>query len=476
MTEAPTAAPHKGLGLGTILAFAGPSLPLAGMGTIYGVYMAPYLTGVLGVGLTAIAGAFLIIQVLTLFLDPVLGWAMDRTRSRMGRFRPWLLASVPIFLLAVYMMFMAKPGIGARYLIIWGLVMGLGTSMLTLSQAAWGANLASTYNERSKLYGVIGGIGGVGAILFLALQVIFAKPHPGLPNNIQISGWVVLTLVPITIAVLAFAVREPVSPTIRTPFALSDYWEMIWRPEMRRLILADFALALGPGTTGPLYLFFFRDALGFTPAQEGFLLMIYVAAAFFGGPILGWVATRLNKHRTLMLSTVGYAICQTSLFVIPKGMFIAAVPGMLGCGFIAAGFTLLVRAMIADVGDEVRLEQGKERMSLLYSLVTTTTKVGGAITVPVTYSILAAVGYQTSASAVNSPGAIHGLVMCYVFAPVFFVLVGGAMMFGYKLDAKRHAEVREKLDLRDAAAGGALALDELNRSELLEAAATPEPG
>ena len=51
----------------------------------------------------------------------------------MGRFRPWLLASVPIFLLAVYMMFMAKPGIDAKYLIIWGLVMGLGTSMLTLS-------------------------------------------------------------------------------------------------------------------------------------------------------------------------------------------------------------------------------------------------------------------------------------------------------------------------------------------------------
>jgi Na+/melibiose symporter-like transporter len=133
MTEAPSPAPQKGLGVGAILAFAGPSLPLAGMGTIYGVYMAPYLTGVLGVGLTAIAGAFLIIQALTLFLDPVLGWAMDRTKTPIGRFRPWLLASTPIFLLAVYMMFMAKPGIGARYLIVWGLVMGLGASMLTLS-------------------------------------------------------------------------------------------------------------------------------------------------------------------------------------------------------------------------------------------------------------------------------------------------------------------------------------------------------
>jgi Na+/melibiose symporter-like transporter len=462
------------LTLPTILAFAGPSLPLSGMATIYGVYLAPYLTGVLGVGLAALGTAFLIIQALTLFLDPVLGWAMDRTRTRLGRFRPWMLASVPIFLVAVYMIFMARPGIDSSYLVLWGLALGLGASMLTLSQAAWGANLASTYNERSRLYGVIGGVGGVGAILFLVLQVIFANPHPGLPNNIQISGWIVLVAVPLTVAPLALVVREPVSPTVRTPFKVRDYWEMIWRPEMRRLIAADFALALGPGTTGPLYLFFFRDALGFTAAQESELLMIYVGAAFLGGPMLGWLATKLNKHRTLMLSAVGYAICQASLFVIPKGMFIAAVPGMLGCGFIAAGFILLVRAMIADVGDEVRLEQGKERMSLLYSLVTTTTKVGGAITVPVTYGVLAYVGYKPAADAVNTPYAIHGLMMCYIFAPIVFVLAGGLAMLGYKLDARRHAEVRAKLDLRDAAAGGALIIDAMDRSSVLEAAAAPE--
>jgi Na+/melibiose symporter-like transporter len=473
MSQASLPLPPRRLSLSTILAFAGPSLPLTGMATIYSVYLAPYLTGVLGVGLAALGAAYLVIQALTLFLDPALGWAMDHTRTRIGRFRPWMLAATPIFVVAVYMLFMAKPGIGFGYLVLWGLVLGLGASMLALSQAAWGGNLASTYNERSRLYGAIGGVGGVGAIAFLLLQVIFAGPHRGLPNNIQISGWVILMAVPLTVALAAVVVREPVSPTLRAPFAASEYWAMIWRPEMRRLILADFALALGPGTTAPLYLFFFRDALGFTAAQEGELLMIYVGAAFLGGPMLGWAATKLNKHRTLMLSTIGYAVCQASLFVIPKAMFIAAVPGMLGCGFIAAGFTLLVRAMIADVGDEVRLEQGKERMSLLYSLVTTTTKVGGAITVPVTYGVLAYVGYKPAASAVNTPYAIHGLMICYIFAPIVFVLAGGLAMLGYKLDAKRHAEVRAKLDLRDAAAGGALLIDAMAHAEVLEVAAAP---
>lgn len=438
------------LTLPTILAYSGPGLPLTGILIIYGVYISPYLTGVLGVGLTTVAGSFLIVQALALFFDPGLGWLMDRTKTPIGRFRPWALAGVPVFLVAVYLIFMAKKGIGAEYLIIAGVILYLGLSALTLSQQAWGANLATSYNERSLLFGVFGGLGGVGSMLFLAMQVVFAKPHAGLPNAIQLTGWCIMVLVPLTIGLMAIFVREPISPTIRTPFAVKDYWEMIARPEMRRLILADFFLALGPGTTGPLYLFFFRDVLGFTTREASLLLMIYVAAAFLGGPILGWVATKLNKHRTLMWSTVGYAISQASLFVIPKGMFIAAVPGMLGCGFIAAGFLLLVRAMVADVGDEVRLEQGKERMSLLYSLVTTTTKVGAAITLPITYSVLAYVGYKTAEGAHNTARAIHGLDMCYIFAPIVFVLLGGLVLIGYKLDERRHADIRAALEARDA--------------------------
>ena len=432
---------------------------MAGMLTVYGVYLTPYFAGHLGVALTAIAGSALIVRMIDLFIDPLLGWAMDRTRTPIGRFRPWMLAGVPLYLTSVYMLFFAAKGIGVMYLIVWGLALGVGTSLLTLSSAAWAANLATNYNERSTIYGIMGGVGAVGALLFLMLQITFAKAHPGGFNAIQLSGWAILIGVPLTVILMTAAVPEPIAPSLRTPFALRDFKEMIARPEMLRLVAADFALALGPGTTAPLYLFFFRDSLGFTTIESTELLMLYTVASLFGGPLLGLVATKINKHRTLIWATVGYAVCQVSLFVIPKGMFIAAVPGMVGCGFIASGFLLLIRAMIADVGDEVRLEQGKERMSLLYSMVTTTTKVGTAITTPITYTVLAYVGYTAVEGAKNTPAAIHGLEMCYVFAPVVFVLVGGACLIGYKLDAKRHAEIRAQLDLRDAGAGTQAVID-----------------
>ena len=124
---------------------------------------------------------------------------------------------------------------------------------------------------------------------------------------------------------------------------------------------------------------------------------------------------------------------------------------MIAVGFCATAFLILVRAMVADVVDEVRLERRQDLTSLLYSMVTTTTKLGGSITVAVVYPILAFVHYNPKEGAVNTPHAIFGLEMCYLFAPVALVLVGAAMFFGYKLNSKRHGEIRDALAELDMA-------------------------
>ena len=141
--------------------------------------------------------------------------------------------------------------------------------------------------------------------------------------------------------------------------------------------------------------------------------------------------------------------------VWPGHHFPDAIPtiiGMFAVGFCASAFLPLVRAMVADVIDEVRLQTGKDLTSLLYSLVTTTTKVGAAITVTIVFPILKLVGYSGKEGVVTTPHAIFGLEMCYLFAPILLVFVGGAMFFGYRLDAQRHADIRLALEERDNAA------------------------
>ncbi len=212
-------------------------------------------------------------------------------------------------------------------------------------------------------------------------------------------------------------------------------------------------LTLGPGTTGPMYVYFFHDAKGFNEADVGYLLIPYIGAGIIGAPIWGRLARRFGKHRTVQIACVCYGITQTILIDVPhvtKGYHfwpdgVPTAIGMFAVGFCASAFILLIRSMVADVIDEVKLETRRDLTSLLYSMVTTTTKIGQAVTVSIVLPTLAFFGYEGQEGAHNTARSIFVLETMYVLVPIALVWFGGAMLFGYKLDAARHAEIRQAL-------------------------------
>jgi Na+/melibiose symporter-like transporter len=220
---------------------------------------------------------------------------------------------------------------------------------------------------------------------------------------------------------------------------------------MARILIANFFLTLGPAMTGALYFFFFCDARGYTPGQANILLFIYLAAGLGGAPFFAAVANRIGKHRALALAAALNVVTQAGLLMLPKASMGLMVPAMFIVGFIANCYQLILNAMVADVCDEVRLEAGKDRTALLYSLMTCTLKIGSAVPVGITFPILAAIGFNAAEGAVNTPEALRGLELCFVSVPVLVIVLGGLAMWGYRLDQSRHAEIRVKLDASDAA-------------------------
>jgi len=224
-----------------------------------------------------------------------------------------------------------------------------------------------------------------------------------------------------------------------------------------RLVLGDLFLTLGPGLTAPIYLFFFNQAKGFSIGDATFLLIFYGAAGVVWAPMWARVSRSLGKHRTVQVACVLYAIFQTSLMALPKmlpgyhlipdGLPTAVLMFLVGgCN---SAFFFLVRAMLADYADQ--FEQGANRVALLFSFVGVTQKLGSSFNVAISFAILGWVGFKPDEHAHNTAHAIFGLEMTYLFAPIVFVILGGAFFLGYKLDAKRHAEIRAALDARDAA-------------------------
>lgn len=440
--------------------FAAMSFPLQAIVIAVAVYLPQHFAKELGLELAAIGATFALVRLIDIPLDPLLGIAIDRTRSRLGRYRLWLLLGAPVLMIAIYMLFMASPGIGTGYIMLWLLVMYLGTSILTLAHSAWAASLAPTYDARSKIFGVMGAMGVAGMTLLLAMPAI--APELGISSDagaVQGMGWFILAAIPVAALATIFRTSEEALPAALpsgASHAIRDNIGLLLHPSMARILLATFLFSLGTTWEGTLFIFYFTDVRGFTGGEASTLLMAALAAGFAGAPALGYLATRVSKHGALMIASTLYAICLASLIVIPNdAVFVTCIP-FITTGFLYSGFYVLLRAMTADVADEILLEQGQDRSGMLYALITLAPKVSAALAVWVTFAVLAYVGYRPSAGTENSAEALNGLQAGYVLGPIGFVAMGGLCMIGYALTQKRAAEIREALEARASAAPGTL--------------------
>lgn len=438
------------LTLRSAIAFSGATFPVSSVALALYIYLPPYLAGHLAVPLATIGGVWAAVRLVDLFVDPVLGHVMDLTRTRFGRYRPWLAAGTPVFMISVFMLFMAPRGVKGSYVFVWLFVLYLGISILTLALWSWAASLAREYHERSRIFGILTAVGVVAGVAILFIPI--AAPALGFSNDagVRTMGWFIIAFTPVTIAIALWTTPERVNRSTGPHFAPRDYLEIAKKPEVLRLFFCQIALTLGPGWMSALYLFYFRDILKFSTQAATVLLLIYILAGILGAPLAARVSKRFGKHRTLIATTTAFSIGLLGLLIVPKGSIPAVIPIMAWCGFMAAGFTLLITAMMADVGDEIRLQQDRERMSLLYATLTFAAKIAAACSIAITFPLLGILGFNAAEGTANTLEALHGLQWAFLIGPIVFVMLGGACVWGWKLDAARHADVRARLDARDA--------------------------
>lgn len=440
------------LSSGTLGIFSGPAFPLAALALPLVVYLPHFYAAHVGLSLAAIGAIFSIVRLIDIGFDPILGAIMDRTRTRFGRFKPWMAMSVPVLLVGAYMVFMPPVGATSIYVIGSLLVLYAGYSMAVLSHLAWGSVLASDYHQRSRIYGWVqaGTVGGM--ILVLVLPVILAKLAPSdEASSVASMGWFVIVLTPITIALALWKVREPIAAVGARPQAgLAEYLKVVRRPTVMRILACTVLLATAPGITGAIFLFFFRQARGFSAGDANLLLLVYFIGGFLGSPLWSKLAKAVGKHRAMMISCAYYIAVQSISLLVPRGSMPFGVASMFLAGLAFSAYLILLRAMTADACDEARLDLHSDCTGMIYALQNAGTKVGSALGVAITFPLLQTFGFRASEAVRNTPAALHGLELTFAFLPIVFVVLGGLVLVGYRLTEGRHDEVRTALAARDA--------------------------
>ena len=114
-------------------------------------YIPNYYGADLGISLAVIGAVWMIARVFDAITDPLIGYLGDRTDTRWGRRRVWMVAAVPFLMIAVYKIFFPQLGADGGYLLLWLVVFWLGWTMLFIPYYAWAAELSPEYNERTTI-------------------------------------------------------------------------------------------------------------------------------------------------------------------------------------------------------------------------------------------------------------------------------------------------------------------------------------
>ncbi len=429
--------------------FAAPCLGLAGIGLPLTVYLPSFYSAQLGMELSAVGVAFMVVRLLDIALDPVLGVLMDRTRTRFGRFKPWLAAGIPLLMLASGLLFFARPGVGSAYLIA-GLCLAYGGwSICVLAQTSWGSLLSPHYNERSRVYGWWQAFNLIGLLMILTLPIAANRIDPGPATGIRSMGLYLILMLPLSAALAVLFVKEP-PPLATAPLAkLSDWPKLMQSASVRRILLVDLMIGLAFGMDGALFLFFFTKAKGFTEGFASIGLLLYFIGGLIGGPLWTAVARRFSKHLALAAASFCSIAGLLVLYVIPNGHqgWGAAASVISGLPYAAAN--QLMRSLMADAGDEEKLKSGVDRTGLLYAVLTGTSKIGAALAVGVTFVGLDMFGFDPHSDH-NGAEAVFGLHSLFLGLPGLLFVLAALMLIRYPLTRQRHDEIREALERQSA--------------------------
>ncbi|MGB3810149.1 MAG: MFS transporter [Parvibaculum sp.] len=437
----------------TLLAFAFPAAPISAMGLPLVVHLPPFYAGSLGLGLTVVGAIFMLARFWDVITDPVLGVVSDRFETRWGRRRHWIVLSVPIMMLSVYMIFMPQGPVTAGYLVFWLFVLYVGWTLLTISHISWGAELTPDYHDRSRVQGARELLLIIGMVCVLALPAVIelANPENLAAARVASMGWFVLILLPISVAVAVWKVPERKAPRPEhVPFGQAVKVLIENRP-LRFVLLADLISGVSGGIVASLFLFLAEDVLRLGKFSSALLLCYFISGVMFI-PLVLWISRRFGKHRTAAGSALFNAITVPLILLIPAGHPELALGAFLLFGVNMAAGPFLFRSIMADVADHDSVQTKQTRTGLFFAMLTSTNKVGAAVAIGLSYMMLDVVGFVPGGE--NSAAALDGLRAVYVWPATIISAAVALILWRFPLDEAQQKANREILDRRmlDAAA------------------------
>jgi GPH family glycoside/pentoside/hexuronide:cation symporter len=430
------------------------ALPGFGVNFLYTLVLVTYLkfaTDVLGAAPSVVGLIFGAAKVFDAFADPTAGYLSDRTRSRFGRRRSWMLAaSLPLALFTA-LIWAPPAALAGAALTAWLAVTVLGFhaaySAFEVPNLALGAELTQERVSRTRVFA------WRQAVRTLALFAAFLVGYPIVLSGRAGAATLALVAGLCSAAAIVFF-------TLRLPVERADYQtrggHSLWRsftdvwgnPHARLLLIVFFIESLGLGGLSVLVPFvtqYVMERADLGPAMLG----VYTSANLLGIPLWLRLGRFYEKRRLWLIAMLAGGFGFGLLLFLGPNAWPLMVASSLIAGTANACAVTLGQALKADLIDVDEHRTGQRKEGAYFAAWSFVSKLANGIMILVVGVVLDAVGYVKNAEQTDAVRV--ALVFLIGGMPVIGYAIGSLLFSRFSLSEAEHARIRRELDARAAA-------------------------
>jgi GPH family glycoside/pentoside/hexuronide:cation symporter len=384
--------------------------------------------------------------------DPLFGWISDRTTSRFGKRRVYMIFGALPLAVAVALLWFVPAGLSDTWVFVWiAFTFMLFDTIWTLTNVpyyALTAELTDDYDERASLtaFRMVLGVPAyiVGAALTPLIVGLFATKRVG-------YGWVgliygVLAAVALWVAAAGLRERKKVSESKAETPAMQTFLATFRNRPFVQLIVAYMVASVAFALVKTLLAYFLTYQLGMEDQVPVVMLLLLLFVALFLFP---WktVSDRWNKGPAYAagLAIGGLAVAATFLLPHEPTRWVYLIAVVAGIGFSAQW--VFPWAMVPDVVEYDRLATGEHRGGMYYGVWGLATKISEALGIAASGWVLQLFGYVPNVA--QTARTLLGIRLFFGPVPLIFFALALPLLIWYPITRSSHAEMRRKLEALD---------------------------